>query len=223
MAGYYSANMGGGFLFNSTFPGEIVARVDFDGTTYAVDTPFADTSINPVLTGKTTAELLSLSARKGGFAGATDQSIYRKAGAAGATTVKLARVDRDSIVYCYIQVVTGLTSSARSLIVTTSDNPTGKIIPSTLTSALTGNNLIIEKGGTVGGSVPFNFYTGNSFLVSEGQDIELRIGAEAVTALTAGSINVIIKTAPAIGRGRVRGNTNEISDNRVFGSVYPIY
>jgi hypothetical protein len=229
MALGFSRNAGGFGFLNQTVPQEIVCRIDFDGTTYAVNTPFADTSINPNLSGKTTAQLLSLSGTAGNFAGSGDSSIYRKAGAAGATTIKLAKIAQTSLVGGYIEIITGLTSSARTISIGTASQ-TQAITGNQACSALgTANNLVINTYPASGSHPTRASSVGSTavwftpdVLIHAGQEIVLTLSASDSTVIAAGSIDVRLRFASVAGTGRTRTNANMSNEVRI-GSAYPIY
>lgn len=196
-AGNFPTNPGGFYLINTTYPSQLLARVVLDGSTYVVDTPVADTSLNGALTGKTTAELLARAGKEGNFGFNHSRALYRKAGAAGATSVKLAKVVRNAVINVVATITTTVTTSTRTFRVGT-EGSTSALLASQATSVLSTSSSNYPKlwaptspkvgppnTSTVGETI--TYYSPDIF-VAGGQDIILTIGSEDGTVLEAGDI-----------------------------------
>lgn len=236
MTAGYSRNLGGFSSTNYTSPFKIVRRVDFDGTTYVADTPYADLTLAPNLGTYSTADLRKVVGTEGGF---TDGfSIFSKAGGGVNTSstqaIQLAKCVETCTVYGYAEIFTGLTSSAVTLSIGT-PGANQVVLGSQPTSALTtqsttANNVWLNTHPTSGTFPSFtssvgsavNYYPLPEIIVGAGNPINLYLGTGSVN-IVAGSINVFLMFGSLSNVNRRKSNENVTFQQSRVGPAIPKY
>jgi hypothetical protein len=228
----YPINQGGFSSINYTSPFPIVCRVDFDGTTYVADTPYADTNFLPTLAGATTAELSDVVGKKGGF---TDGfGVYRKAGGGVNTSstqaIQLAKCIETCTAYGYVEVFTGLTSSAVTLSIGT-PTQTQVLLGSQPTSALTTANTLWMNTFPAAGTFPNQtssvgaaayYYPLPEIIVGAGNSLNMYLGTGA-TPIVTGSLNVFLRFGSLSNKSRNKTTENQTVQNIRVGPAIPRY
>lgn len=232
----FPRNFGGFSSTNYTSPFKIVCRVDFDGTVYAADTPYADLSIAPTLATNSTADNLRLAGSLGGF----DDGfrLFRRAGGgvniSTTQAIQLAKCVETCTVYGYAEVYSGLTSSAVTLSIGTptanqvvlGSQPTSALSTSSSSASNIWLNTFPTSGtfpaftSTVGSAV--NYYPLPEIIVAEGNPINLYLGTGSTNIVT-GSLNIFLMFGSLSNKQRRRTNENSTFQNVRVGPAIPKY